>query len=171
MVSDAVSREATGAATGVNTHSSDSLTWWPRSRVQRLAARLVLMLGGLCTALLMAILLACFIDDRIIESSRGTAVAEVLETSWTRTVVRFDTDDGRVVIPAGGVFYPSGLHEGQLVRVEYNEENPDLVRVADRTMTVALLPVFSALAVVWAVLLPVYWLLRRAASRALGQPT
>lgn len=132
--------------------------------MQRVASRLVLTLGGLLTALLMALLLACFINDRTIGSSRGTAVAEVIETSFTRTVVRFDTETGRVFIPPGGVLYPSGLQEGQLVRVEYDKQNPDLVRVAGRTVVVALLPVFSALAVVWAVLLPVYWMLRRAAS-------
>ncbi|WP_246195722.1 DUF3592 domain-containing protein [Halopolyspora algeriensis] len=132
--------------------------------MRRSASRLVLALGGLCTALLLAILLACFINDRTIEGSRGTAVAEVVETSWTRTVVRFNTEDGRVFIPSGGVLYPSGLHEGQLVRVEYNRQDPDLVRVAGRTVTVALLPVFGALAVVWAALGPVYWLLRRSAS-------
>lgn len=125
----------------------------------------MLGLGGLLTALLLMILLACYINDRTIEGSRGTAVAEVLETSFTRTVVRFNTDDGRVFVPPGGVLYPAGLQEGQLVRVEFDRNNPDLVRVAGRDMTVALLPVFSAVAIVWAIVLPVYWLLRRAAGR------
>ncbi len=133
--------------------------------MQRVASRFVLGLGGLLTALLLLVLVACFINDRTIESSRGTAVAEVLETSFTRTVVRFNTDDGQVYVPPGGVLYPAGLQEGQLVRVEFNRDNPDLVRVAGRDVTVALLPVFSAVAVVWAIVLPVFWLLRRAAAR------
>lgn len=128
----------------------------------------MLALGGLLSTLLLLILLACYINDRTIEGSRGRAVAEVLETSWTRTVVRFNTDDGRVFVPPGGVLYPEGLQEGQLVRVEYDRNNPDLVRVAGRGVGVAMLPVFSAVAVVWAVVLPVYWLLRRAARRARG---
>lgn len=139
---------------------------WPRSRVQQLASRLVLALGGLATGLLLALLLACYINDRAIEDSRGTAVAEVLDVSFSRTVVRFTTDDGRVIIPPGGVLYPAGLQEGQLVRVEYDKDNPDLVRVAGRDMSVAVLPVFSAIGAVWLVVLPAYWLLRRAASRS-----
>lgn len=126
----------------------------------------MLTVASLVTALLLMLLIACFINDRTIEGSRGTAVAEVVNTSPTRTAVRFNTDSGRVYNPPGGVLYPSGLHEGQLVRVEYDKDNPDLVRVAGRNVTVALLPVFSAMAVLWAVLLPVFWLLRRAAARS-----
>ncbi len=138
--------------------------------MRRLASWAVLALGGLITALLLMLLIACFINDRTIENSRGTAVAEVVDTSLTRTAVRFDTESGRVFNPPGGVLYPSRLKEGQLVRVEYNQENPDLVRVEGRDVSVALLPVFSAAAVLWAVLLPVFWLLRRAAART-GEPT
>ncbi|WP_347567462.1 DUF3592 domain-containing protein [Actinopolyspora sp. BKK1] len=134
-----------------------------RRRFGRLAPRLVLALGGLLTALAAALLLACHINDRTIEESRGTAVAEVVEKSYFRTVVRFNTDEGRVYVPPGGVLYPEDLQEGQLVRVEFDTRNPDLVRVQDRNMSVALLPVGSATAVVWAVLLPTYWLLRRRA--------
>jgi hypothetical protein len=76
-------------------------------------------------------------------------------------VVRFNTEDGRVYIPPNGVLYPTDLQAGQLVRVEYDSRNPDLVRVAGRTAVISLLPVLSALAVLWAVLLPTYWLLRR----------
>lgn len=121
----------------------------------------VLVLGLLLTVMGLSIIAACFINDRTIEESRGQAVAEVIDTSLTRTVVRFNTDDGRVFIPPNGVLYPADLQNGQLVRVEYDSRNPDLVRVAGRTMTLSLLPVASSLAVVWAVLLPVYWLLRR----------
>jgi hypothetical protein len=49
--------------------------------------------------------------------------------------------------------------------VEYDSRNPDLVRVAGRNVMVSLLPVSSSLAVLWAVLLPVYWLLRRPNAR------
>lgn len=129
------------------------------------AARGVLVLGGLLTVMGLSIILACFINDRTIEESKGEAVAEVVDTSLTRTVVRFNTDEGRVYIPPNGVLYPADLQTGQLVRVEYDSRNPDLVRVAGRNMVMSLLPVSSSLAVVWAVLLPVYWLLRRPTAR------
>ncbi|EQD86960.1 DUF3592 domain-containing protein [Saccharopolyspora erythraea] len=133
----------------------------PRRDARRIAARGVLGLLLLLTGLLLAIIVGCFINDRTIEESRGQAVAEVVDSSFTRTVVRFSTDEGRVYIPPAGVLYPSGLQQGQLVRVEYDTRNPDLVRVAGRTMVLSLLPVGTAIAGTWLVLLPTYLVLRR----------
>ncbi|WP_433870368.1 DUF3592 domain-containing protein [Saccharopolyspora sp. CA-218241] len=133
----------------------------PADRARRYGARGVLVLGALLTIMAFSLIGACFINDRTITESRGHAVAEVLDTSLTRTVVRFNTEEGRVYIPPNGVLYPMDLQDGQLVRVEYDTRNPDLVRVTGRTAVLSLLPVLSALAVSWAVLLPVYWLLRR----------
>ncbi|WP_249124294.1 DUF3592 domain-containing protein [Saccharopolyspora erythraea] len=133
----------------------------PRRDPRRIAARGVLGLLLLLTGLLLAIVVGCFINDRTIEESRGQAVAEVVDSSFTRTVVRFSTDEGRVYIPPAGVLYPAGLQQGQLVRVEYDTRNPDLVRVAGRTMVLSLLPVGTAIAGTWLVLLPTYLVLRR----------
>lgn len=129
------------------------------------AARVVLALGVLLTVLGLSIVVACFIDDRTVDEAKGQAVAEVVDTAMTRTVVRFNTDEGRVYIPPNGVLYPSGLQKGQLVRVEYDARNPELVRVAGRSMVLSLLPVFSSLAVVWAVVLLARWSLRRPRTR------
>ncbi|GAB3294123.1 DUF3592 domain-containing protein [Parasphingorhabdus pacifica] len=118
------------------------------------------MAGVLLTALGLSVVGACFINDRTIEESRGSSVAEVVDTSFFRTVVRFSTDEGKVYIPQNGVLYPAGLKEGQSVRVEYDSRNPELVRVAGRTMVLSLLPVFSSLAIVWAVVLTGVWMLR-----------
>nr|WP_228046559.1 DUF3592 domain-containing protein [Saccharopolyspora sp. HNM0983] len=126
-----------------------------------MSARGVLVLGALLSVLGVSIVLACAINDRTIEEARGNAVAEVVDTSLTRTVVRFSTDDGRIFIPPAGVLYPEGLQTGQQVRVEYDQRNPDLVRVAERTAAVSLLPVATSLLGVWVVLGPVYWVLRR----------
>ncbi|WP_370591325.1 DUF3592 domain-containing protein [Saccharopolyspora montiporae] len=134
---------------------------WTRARIRRLSARGVLVLGALLSVLGVSIVLACAINDRTIEEARGNAVAEVVDTSLTRTVVRFSTDDGRIFIPPAGVLYPEGLQTGQQVRVEYDQRNPDLVRVAERTAAVSLLPVATSLLGVWVVLGPVYWVLRR----------
>lgn len=151
--------------TGSSAERTEPAGRWPRSRVYRILARTVLVVALLLTALGLSVVIACFISDRIIAQSRGTAVAEVVDTSLTRTVVRFSTDNGRVYIPSNGVLYPTGLQERQAVRVEFDQRNPDLVRVADRNVLVSLLPVSSSLAGAWAVLGPGYWLLRRASRR------
>ena len=48
-----------------------------------------------------------------------------------------------VVRPESGVFYPTGLVEGQRVQVEFRRANPDLVRVSGRSWTVAVVPALS----------------------------
>lgn len=137
---------------------------WPRLRILRISARVVLGLALTLSLLGLAIIGACYINDRTISEAQGQAVAEVVDTSWTRTVIRFNDEDGQLHIPQNGALYPVGLQEGQLIRVEYDSRNPELVRVAGRGAEVAFLPVFSALAVVWAVLLPTYLVLRRSIS-------
>ncbi|WP_461145396.1 DUF3592 domain-containing protein [Salinifilum aidingensis] len=130
-------------------------------RARRFVARTALVLGALAAVMAGALLGACAINDRTIAESQGSAVAEVVDTSPVRAAVRFTTDDGRVYIPAAGVLYPSGLKPGQQVYVEYDTRNPDLVRVADRTVAVALLPVGTALGGTWLVLGTVYLAARR----------
>jgi hypothetical protein len=157
VTSDAVAREVTNAVTGVSTEGHR----WTRRRTRVLAARCVLLFAALLTAVGVSLLIACAIDDRTIEESRGDTVAAVIDTSFTRTVVRFTSADGRVEIPQNGVLYPAGLQRGQFVRVEYDTRNPGRVRVAGRTVAVALLPVLGSLAVVWVSMAGCYWLLRR----------
>ncbi|GAA4620882.1 DUF3592 domain-containing protein [Saccharopolyspora hordei] len=165
VASDAVAPDAADLVTGSSTEGDRSVARPSRRKAWARAARGVLVVGVLMTAMGLSIIIACFINDRTIEEARGEAVAEVVDTSLTRTVVRFNTDEGRVYIPPNGVLYPEDLQTGQTVRVEYDSRNPDLVRVAGRGATLSFLPVGSLLAVVWAVLLPLYWLFRRAATR------
>ncbi|WP_243790214.1 DUF3592 domain-containing protein [Saccharopolyspora gloriosae] len=158
MANDAVSPDATGPVAGGGTDDGGR---WPARRIRRACARGVLVLGVLLTVLGLSVIVACGIDDRTIAESRGDGVAEVLDTSLTRTVIRFSTPEGQVHIPQDGVLYPAGLQEGQFVRVEYDTRNPDLVRVADRGMVLSLLPVSAWLAGLWVVVGGAYWLLRR----------
>ncbi|TWF94950.1 hypothetical protein FHU35_13671 [Saccharopolyspora dendranthemae] len=156
-----MTQDAADSVTGSDTDGDRSVSTPSPGRVRRRVARGVLITGALLTVMGLSIIGACFINDVTITESRGQAVAEVVDTSLTRTVVRFNTEDGRVYIPPNGVLYPTDLQVGQLVRVEYDSRNPDLVRAEGRTALISLLPVFSALAILWAVLLPTYWLLRR----------
>jgi hypothetical protein len=121
----------------------------------------LLAIGAVVTLIGIVLLGACWRDDVAIESHRGTATAEVVSVSFNRTVIRFGGPDGKVYSPSQGVLYPEGLQAGQLVRVEYDTANPELARVAGRTASLAFLPIGTFLAVVWAVLIPSIWLLRR----------
>ncbi|WP_237048232.1 DUF3592 domain-containing protein [Lentzea guizhouensis] len=105
--------------------------------------------------------LASWRDDVAIEKRMGEAVAQVDSVAFNRTVVRYATPDGRVIIPPQGVLYPEGLNVGDNVRVQYDRGNPELVRVAGRTAVLSLLPVGTFLVSVWVVIAAVVTVLRR----------
>ncbi|WP_010541089.1 DUF3592 domain-containing protein [Dietzia alimentaria] len=109
-------------------------------------AALILAAFSLLTAGL--ILLACFVDDQRIDADMGSATAVVTEVTDRRAAVEFDAGGGHHVRPVTGVFYPTGLIEGQRVQVEFRRANPDLVRVSGRSWTVAVVPALSVPAVV-----------------------
>ena len=103
------------------------------------------------------------VDDAAIDDNRAVAGAEVLDgSSFTRTLVRFTTANGQTVIPEHGVFYPGGLAPGDVIAVEYDVTDPELVRVAGRTVASSSGPLLLGVVVVWAVLGPLaVWLRRR----------
>ncbi|MFS8098006.1 DUF3592 domain-containing protein [Lentzea alba] len=130
-------------------------------RVRRAVCRALLVVGGVVTLICVLLPLACWRDDMAIERNMGQAVAQVEAVTFNRTVVRYATPDGRVIIPQQGVLYPSGLNAGDNVRVEYDRANPELTRVAGRTAVLSLLPVGTFLVVVWIVIAGVVTVLRR----------
>lgn len=106
------------------------------------------------------------LDDRAIAANPAMAQAEVLEGStFTRTLVRFTVAGGVVVVPEGGVFYPTGLSVGSVVPVEYDLTDPDLVRVAGRTALDGGPVMAIGVLGTWVVLVPLaLWLHRRRAT-------
>lgn len=124
-------------------------------------ARGLIVVGWVITGLCLCLLTGAWRNDAAIGARTGNANAEVLSVTFSRTVVRYSTPDGAVHIPPSGVLYPSGLATGELVRVEYDAANPELVRVAGRDVRLAFLPLGTAVFVVWAVLGPAAWWLRR----------
>lgn len=111
---------------------------WARRIVRGVAVAVAvfsLLIAGL-------ILVACLVDDLRIDQDMGSATATVTEVTDRRSAVEFDAG-GRQVRPVTGVFYPTGLVEGQRVQVEFRRANPDLVRVSGRSWTVAVLPALS----------------------------
>lgn len=132
-----------------------------RQLIRRVAARVLLVFGGVVTFLALVLVVAAWTEDIAIDRDFRQENAEVVADSFTRTLVRFYTPDGAEHIPQVGVLYPAGLRVGDVVEVEYRQANPEQVRVAGRGAVVTLLPVGLTLVGVWAVLVPSAWWLRR----------
>jgi len=122
-------------------------------------ATMLTVLGGL-------VLIGAARDDAAITERSAVTTAEVLEGSgFSRTLVRFTTVDGQVVVPEFGVFYPVGLQPGDVVAVEYDTADPDRVRVLGRDASLGFLPILLGAVAVWTVALPLAWWLRRRQRR------
>jgi hypothetical protein len=130
--------------------------------VRRRASEVVVGIAVVATALAALALTGAAIDDAAINANRGVAIAEVLDASFSRTLVRFPGPTGQAVVPERGVQYPRGLTTGETITVEYDLTDPDQVRVAGRSVTDGIAPMLLGVAGVWAVLGPVaVWLRRR----------
>jgi hypothetical protein len=164
MVSDVALAESDGR--GEPTAPDSGFVTPPRptpklSARRRITATVLLLLGLAISALALLVLYACWHDDRDITNHIGRADADVLSVVFNRTAVRFVTPDGTVYIPPNGVLYPEGLVAGDRVKIEYDTLEPNMVRVAGRSFTLAFLPVGTTIAVTWAVVTPLIWWLRR----------
>ncbi|MFC8042438.1 DUF3592 domain-containing protein [Nocardia sp. NPDC057353] len=121
----------------------------------------VLVVAAAISVLMVLLVLAAFRNDYLISSDRGVTTAEVLSAGRLRSAVMYVTPDGVTHNPKVGVLYPTNLTAGQNINVEYNRADPDLVRVAGRDATVAIIPAGSVIVVVWLIALPLLWYLRR----------
>ena len=70
----------------------------------------------------------------------GVAAAEVLSAGPRRSTIEFVTPDRVTYRPELGVLYPSELDTGMRIYVEYDKDNPDLVRVQHRNAALAIIP-------------------------------
>jgi len=82
-------------------------------------------------------------NDREIERNMGVAEAEVLSAGPRRSTIEFVTPDRVTYRPELGVLYPSELATGMRIYVEYDQSNPDLVRVQHRNASLAIVPAGS----------------------------
>lgn len=132
------------------------------SRRRRRIAKGLVIFAVVVTALGALLIGAAYKDDATINAHLGRGEAEVLTVQLRRTLVVFTTPDGMVHTPPNGALYPTGLKPGDVVRVEYNRNNPELVRVAGRHASLSLLPVGSTVLAVWVFCLAGrWWCLRR----------
>jgi hypothetical protein len=125
----------------------------------------VLGVASLLTLMCVALIFGAIRDDNAIGSHPGTATATVESVAFDRTIIQYQTPDGVVHSPATGVLYPSGLAAGQLVLIEYDTGNPDLARVAGRSVTSTLAPLGITVLVTWLIAGPLLWWLRRLGKR------
>ncbi len=132
-----------------------------RSQVRRIVTWALLAAGGLVTLLGLVLVVAAWTEDSKIDQHTGRADAKVISVSFQRTLVSFQTPDGAEHIPSVGVLYPEALEEGQFVQVEYDQTDPELVRVAGRGASLTVLPVGTTVLFSWLVLAPSIWWVRR----------
>ncbi|WP_448454128.1 DUF3592 domain-containing protein [Mycolicibacterium phlei] len=123
-----------------------------------------------CLVMLQSVLmvLGAWRNDRQIERHMGVAAAEVLSAGPRRSTIEFVTPDRITYRPELGVLYPSELETGMNIYVEYDTNNPDLVRVQHRNASLAIIPAGSIAVVGWmvaAALLGLVTLIERFISR------
>ncbi|MGZ8176943.1 hypothetical protein ACXVUM_03365 [Williamsia sp. SKLECPSW1] len=115
----------------------------------------IVIVGAIVTVMMGVVVAGCYRDDAAIDSHRGTAVADVVTAGATKSTVRFYTPDGELRSPRLGIFYPTELTAGQRINVDYDTRNPDVVRVAGRDASLAVVPALSVVGVTWLVIVVV----------------
>jgi hypothetical protein len=104
-----------------------------------------------CLVTLQSVLLVAgaWRNDRQIERHMGVAQAEVLNAGPRRSTIEFVTPDRVTYRPELGVLYPSELADGMRIYVEYDKNNPNLVRVQHRNAALAIVPAGSIAVAGW----------------------
>jgi hypothetical protein len=106
---------------------------------------------AMCLVTLQSVLLVlgAWRNDRQIQRHMGVAEANVLSAGPRRSTIEFVTPDRVTYRPELGVLYPSELDTGMRIYVEYDRNNPDLVRVQHRNASLAIIPAGSIAVVGW----------------------
>ena len=121
----------------------------PRRKVLRWSKCAVWIVIGLLTLQSILLVAGAWRNDRQIERNMGVAQAEVLSAGPRRSTIEFVTPDRITYRPELGVLYPSELAEGMRIYVEYDKNDPDLVRVQYRNASLAIIPAGSIAVVGW----------------------
>ncbi|MBS1695168.1 MAG: DUF3592 domain-containing protein [Actinobacteria bacterium] len=124
------------------------------TRTERIIRRVrigVVIVACLVTLQSVLLVLGAWRNDQQIEDNMGVAAAEVLSAGPRRSTIEFVTPDRVTYRPELGVLYPSELDTGMRIYVEYDKNDPDLVRVQDRDASLAIIPAGSIAVVGWLV--------------------
>ncbi|KGI66780.1 DUF3592 domain-containing protein [Mycolicibacterium rufum] len=122
-----------------------------RGRILRRVRIGIVVAACLVTLQSVLLIVGAWRDDRQIERHMGVAAATVLDAGPRRSTIEFVTPDRVTYRPELGVLYPSELENGMRIYVEYDTNNPDLVRVKDRDASLAIIPAGSIAVLGWLV--------------------
>lgn len=111
----------------------------------------VLIVTGLVTLQSLLLVAGAWRNDLAIDHNMGLVQAEVLSAGPRRSTIEFVTPDRVTYRPELGVLYPSELAAGMRIYVEYNKQDPNLVRVQHRNAGLAIIPAGSIAVVAWLV--------------------
>ncbi|WP_142278380.1 DUF3592 domain-containing protein [Mycobacterium europaeum] len=121
-----------------------------RSRIALRWARIaVLIVTALVTLQSVLLVAGAWRNDLAIQHNMGVAQAEVLSAGPRRSTIEFVTPERVTYRPELGVLYPSHLATGMRIYVEYNKNDPNLVRVQHRNAGLAIIPAGSIAVVCW----------------------
>lgn len=109
----------------------------------------VLIVAGLVTLQSVLLVAGAWRDDLAITHNMGVAQAEVLSAGPRRSTIEFVTPERVTYRPELGVLFPSHLATGMRIYVEYNKNDPNLVRVQHRNAGLAIIPAGSIAVVGW----------------------
>ncbi len=118
-------------------------------KVLRWAKTVVWVIMGIVTLQSVLLVAGAWRNDRQIERHLGVAEAEVLSAGPRRSTIEFVTPDRVTYRPELGVLYPSELATGMRIYVEYDRNNPNLVRVQNRNAALAIIPAGSIAVAGW----------------------
>jgi hypothetical protein len=122
------------------------------TRSQKILRRVrvgIVIAACLVTLQSVLLVLGAWRNDRQIERHMGVAEANVLSAGPRRSTIEFVTPDRVTYRPELGVLYPSELDTGMRIYVEYDKNDPDLVRVQHRNASLAIIPAGSIAVVGW----------------------
>jgi len=122
-----------------------------RGRILRRVRIGIVVVACLVTLQSVLLIVGAWRNDRQIERHLGVAEATVLDAGPRRSTIEFVTPDRVTYRPELGVLYPSELENGMRIYVEYDTNNPDLVRVQDRNASLAIIPASSIAVLGWLV--------------------
>ena len=112
-------------------------------KVLRWAKAAVWIIMGILVLQSVLLVAGAWRNDRQIERNIAVAEAGVLSAGPRRSTIEFVTPDRVTYRPELGVLYPSELAAGMRIYVEYDRNNPNLVRVKDRNALLAIIPAAS----------------------------